>query len=160
MKKLLSALTVLTLVMGISATSIKAADIDQGSANQSGKTSVSTKVDPTYIVTIPEDCNIPQGTKNTPLYLVVTGNPQPDAVIKVDITKTDLTNKGNESYKIPYALTYKQMPFTGITYNESQIRTGTTTEFSVDINGDDWNKAFAGDYRATLNFVIQYQAVN
>lgn len=159
MKKLLSGLTVLALMMSVSVTTVKATTIDQDS-DQNGTTNVTTKVDPTYIVTIPEDCNIAQGTENTPMVLSVTGNPQPDATIKVDVTKTELTNKGNANYKLPYALTSNDQAFSEITYNEAQIRSGTTTNLSVDITKANWDKAYAGDYQAMLTFTIAYNGGN
>lgn len=156
MKKLISALTVLTLMMSVSVTVVKATEIDQESSEQSGKTNVSTKVDPTYIVTIPENCNITQGAETTLMSLSVQGNPQPDATIEVDVTKTELVNKSNENYKIPYALTSQQSLFSKISYSEAEIRNGTTTDLLIEITKDTWEQAYAGDYQATLDFTIEY----
>lgn len=157
MKKIVS---MIMMVLLISPVAIQAKEIDQESTNKTEDTKVTTSVDSTYLVVIPEDCKITKGTLNTTMELAVEGNPTPDASIQVDVAATELCNQGNKEYKIPYQLTSEGKEFNKITYSESEIRTGTKTPLSIDITKEAWDNAFAGDYSATLTFAIQYLEAN
>ena len=86
---------------------------------------------------------------------VTTAQIHPDKCIKVTLT-TDgkLENKIDSTKVIPYAIKDGQgNVFTSATY----LTEGEKTVLSIHITSDDWNAAYAGEYKDTVTFTVSYE---
>lgn len=157
MKKLLSTLTVLTLAMGISATGIKAAEIDQNGDTKSTDIEITTAIDPSYVVVIPESTNIDFKEENTALGTVeatwVQIDPDKKVVVTADAGK--LQNIKDINKTIPYRLLKGEDKFQSMDI----LAAGDKADLSVAISEADWNKAYAGRYKGIITFILSYEDI-
>lgn len=116
---------------------------------------ISTSIDPTYTVTIPEETEIEFNVTETDFGAITLTSAlvNPGYYVKVAVTPNALANDADETKTIPYTVTDASGDeFTSAEY----IAAGDTTALKIAITEDDWNAAFAGDYSGTVIFNISY----
>ena len=134
-----------------------AADATSGVTNPtSGKTNITTNIQPSYTVDIPADTAIDFNTKDkifeTELGLS-KAQLNPGYKVKVTATVNPLKNKKDSSKTIPFALHKADgTAFTSATFADTIEK----VQLRVHITEDAWNKAPAGDYEGSVTFTITY----
>ncbi|MGN0442589.1 MAG: hypothetical protein ACI4FO_07775 [Acutalibacteraceae bacterium] len=154
MKKILAALLSISILASVSVTAF-AAEINQDSDPKTADAEITTSIAPTYTVTIPADVTVEFNAETTDFgeIKVTSAQIDPDKCIKVALTSDgELNNAVDETKVIPYTVTAGNTAFTSETY----LATGDSTELTINITQDDWNKAYAGDYSDTVTFEVSY----
>lgn len=154
MKKILAALLSISMVASVSVTAF-AAEITQDSDPKTATAEITTSIAPTYTVTIPADVTVEFNAETTDFgeIKVTSAQIDPDKCIKVALTYDgELNNAVDETKVIPYTVTAGNTAFTSETY----LATGDSTELTINITQDDWNKAYAGNYSDTVTFEVSY----
>lgn len=157
MKKLI-ALT-LTLSLSLSVTAL-AAEISQDSDPQEVKTEITTSIEPTYTVTIPENVTVDFNENITDFGAIklTAAQLEPDCAVRVKLDAGgELKNAADENKTIPYAIRVKDTDeeFTSAEY----LTAGASTALTIEITQEAWDAAYAGDYSDTVTFTITYGAV-
>ena len=123
---------------------------------QEKSTTLTTDVESEYILTIPKDTQIPFGAEETGIGSVkVTGNVKPAETVKVDVETGNFISQDNPQDTIALTLINKNdnSEFRTSIWNEKEMRDETKEiPLAVQVKGEDWNKAYAGTYQATLTF--------
>lgn len=154
MKKLLAALLSIALLASVSATAF-AAEITEKSEPQSADATITTSIAPTYTVTIPADVTVKFNALTTDFgeIEVTAAQIEPDKCIQVALTTDgELNNTADGTKVIPYTVNADGATFTSATY----LATGDSTELTINITQDNWNKAYAGSYSDTVTFEVSY----
>ena len=151
MKKLISSIICLLLVMVLSVTAF--ADNSTG-----GDADITTSIAPTYTVTIPADVNVQFTATETAFGTIEVTASQihPDKQIRVTLTTDgELNNTIDTTKVIPYVI--KDASGAGFT-TATYLTEGDKTVLSIHITADDWNAAYAGDYTDTVTFTVSYES--
>ncbi len=145
MKKVLSIVLCLGLILSLSLTAL--------AADQS--TNITTKVEPTYTVTIPADTAVPFGSVDTDFGAVTLSeaNLENGYVVEVTAAAGEFKNKANAADKIAYAVISEGTAFTGAVFSAE----GETAELDIHIEKSAWDAAKAGEYEATVTFTVEYK---
>lgn len=153
-KKVLSLLLAAALVLPVMSMSVNAATIDQDSASKSEETTITTEIQPTYSVTIPEDTEIPFNETETDFNRVELKSAQLEVgkSVKVSVQTGALANTDDETKTIPYTVMAGEAKFTGAEYTTA----GQGTDLTLVVDQDDWDSAYAGTYEGTVTFTISY----
>lgn len=135
-----------------------AADINQGSNPKTVEATLTTTVAPTYTVTIPANINITFNVTSTDFGKIELTKAQldPGHVVRVSAQTAVLKNTADETKTIPYALNTNGGAFAAAEYTAA----GQSTALTLDITQDDWNKAYAGQYKGTVTFTVEYISQN
>lgn len=117
-------------------------------------TAISATVPSTYQLSIPAKTSIPFNATSTPLQgnLKVVGNVSNGQSVEVSVTAKYFENKPEKS-TLPYKLMTGNDEFITKTWDETQLRDGSTTiPLRIQIALADWNKAQAGEYSGIIIF--------
>ena len=149
MKKLFALILTVCLLASMSVTAFAA-------NTTGGEADITTRIEPTYTVTIPADVNVAFNATETAFGAIEVEAAQihPDKCIKVALASDGkLENSIDATKVIPYAIKDSTgAAFTSATY----LTEGDKTELSIHITADDWNAAYAGDYSDTVTFTVSY----
>lgn len=154
MKKLISALLLISLLASASVTAF-AADINQDSDPKKVNAEITASITPTYTVSIPANVNVAFSAQSTDFgsIKVTAAQIDPDKCIKVALTTDgELNNAVDATKVIPYTVKAGNTEFTSATY----LKTGDKTDLTINITQDDWNDAYAGAYSDTVTFEVSY----
>lgn len=153
MKKILSFVLAAMMVTAISTTAF-AAELNQGSDPKTQDTKITTSIAPTYVVTIPADAKIDFNAASTTLGTVNATHMQiePDKKVTVTAAAGKLENQTDTTKTIEYKLMNGETEFTSM----DLIDTEKKADLAIAIAEDDWNTAYAGDYKGTITFTISY----
>ena len=162
MKKLIASILTLSLLAAMSATAF-AAEIDQDDTPQSSQAVITTSIDPTYLVSIPENTAVPFNATETSFgsIEVIKAQIEPDKQIRVSLTADTadgalaLVNQEDETKTIPYTVNDAN----GVFSSEVYAKDGDKTDLTIHITQDDWNKAAAGSYEDRVIFTVSYEAI-
>ncbi|HIZ22503.1 MAG TPA: hypothetical protein IAA21_06870 [Candidatus Blautia faecigallinarum] len=109
-----------------------------------------------YTLTIPMDMDIPFGAEETNIGSVkVTGNVKPAETVEVDVEIGNFISQDNPQDTIALTLINKNdnSEFGTSIWNEKEMRDETKEiPLAVQVKEEDWAKAYAGTYQATLTF--------
>lgn len=153
MKKFIAVLMAVCLMATMSVIAF-AADIDQDTIVKSQDVKIGANIPATYVVSIPADFNITFNAESSDFGKIELKEAQIEVnkAVEVSLTKGDLKNEADETKKIPYKITDGTNEFTKVQY----LTDGDKTDLKIDIKADDWAAAYAGVYKATLTFAIDY----
>ena len=153
-KKLLSCLLAAAMTFSAASMGVSAATIHQDSDPQSAVTQITTQVPMSYTVTIPEDTTIAFEDTETDFGSVGLTAAQLEAGKSVTVTVQagSLVNTDDPAKTIPYTVMAGEEEFTGAEYTAA----GQSTDLTLAVAQDDWNKAYAGSYQGTVTFTIAY----
>lgn len=154
MKKLI--MTLVTCFMVLAATiPTFASELDQDSNPSSQDVQITLSIAPTYIVSIPADTTIAFNETSTHMGSIQASHMQiePDKNVVVSATTGKLENNKDKSKTIPYKLMSDTTAFSSI----HLIDTIEKADLSIAIMENDWNKAFAGNYKGIITFMISYE---
>ncbi|MEG2507450.1 MAG: hypothetical protein RSA93_07225 [Longicatena sp.] len=153
MKKIITAILAISMVAAMSTIAF-AAELNQGSDPKTQDSEITTSIAPTYVVTIPADAKINFNAGSTVLGTIQASHMQiePDKQVVVAAKAGELENQIDKEKSIPYKLTSGDGEFLSI----ALIDTVKKADLSVAITADDWNKAYAGNYKGTITFTISY----
>lgn len=157
MKKWIAMLLTLALALALSVTAF-AAEIDQDSDPQEADVKVTTSIEPTYTVTIPEDVQVEFNATSTQFGTVELTDAQldPEYVVTVTLSASgELKNEADETKTIAYAVNSQGEAFSSAEYQDE----GDSTDLTIDITQAAWNAAYAGDYSDIVTFTISYGEV-
>lgn len=157
MKKILACVLALVMVLSLSATAF-AAEIDEGSTDPTGSTSVSYTVNPTYTVTIPasvtlgdtvtvsaSDVVVPKGKQ---VVVKLTGTSETDSTFKLR------TVEGAElTYTVKNDSTDVAIGTTILAVNPTDTTNGSTTLTFVAPT----SITYAGSYSGTVTFTVSVE---
>lgn len=156
------------MALAISAMSISAfaapepTKINQDSDPQSATAEITTKIEPTYIVTIPADTKVAFNALSTDFGSVelTQARLNPGKVVRVHLDSDyKLKNKADESRTIPYDIvSTDDVGTTGsLKKFDAQLEfEGDDCPLTIKITQDDWNAAYAGEYSDTVTFNVEY----
>ena len=124
--------------------------------------SISTHIDPTYQVSIPENTTVAFNAQTTDFGTVelLKAQLEPDAVVRASVTSNGALKNGIDETKVlPYTLSAKNDDFSAddindLTYDLEKM--GDKLDISINITEEDWNKAYSGDYSDTVTFNFSY----
>lgn len=152
MKKILSFVLAAIMVTALSTTAF-AAELNQDDP-KTQDTEITTSIAPTYVVTIPADAKIEFNATSTVLGTVKASHMQiePDKMVVVNATAGKLENQIEKAKTIAYKLMNGDAEFTSINLTDTEKK----ADLKISIAEDDWNKAYAGDYKGTITFTISY----
>lgn len=159
MKKLVSFALMLALSAALSATAFAAEtskEITDKSDPQAADVTVTTKIAPTYTVTIPANTTVNFNAENTSFGKITLTKAQLDPGKKVEVALSasgKLKNKAASKETLAYKILNGTTAFTSATYEKA----GDSTALTIHIAQEDWNKAYAGNYADTVTFTISYQ---
>lgn len=155
MKKLLSALLTLTLMLAACAPVGAAAP-----PIQTGNTTLTTTVGEAFEISIPDSLDIPYRASSTSL----TG---------IKLSKANLTSGAKVRVTLPAANTYKLVNTANSSEIDYSVNSGgsqftggdltnvnDTISLTVDITQDEWDQAMSGVHTGTLSFSASYVAPN
>ena len=157
MKKWIAMLLTLALALSLSVTAF-AAEIDQDSDPQEADVKVTTSIEPTYTVTIPEDVQVKFNATSTKFGTIKLAAAQidPGYAIKVTLTASGtLKNEVDATKTIAYAVNSQGEAFESAKYQNQ----GDSTDLTIDITQVAWDAAYAGNYSDTVKFTISYEKV-
>ena len=156
MKKFIALTLVSALALSVSVTAF-AAQINQDTPEPKKTDAViKTSIAPTYTVTIPADVTVEFNAETTTFGQIKLDSAQiePDKCIKVSLTTDgELNNKVDKAKVIPYTVKSGENSFTSANY----LSAGDSTDLTINIATDDWNKAYAGEYTDTVTFEVSYE---
>jgi len=122
-----------------------------------GKADITTRIEPTYTVTIPADVTVRFNDVKTCFGAieVVDAQIHPDKCIKVCLASDGKLENGIDASKVlPYAIKDRRgNTFTSAVY----LTEGDKTELFIHITPDDWKAAYAGEYSDTVTFTVSYE---
>lgn len=153
-KKLASLLTAgALLAITCAGLSASAAELDMDTP--SGSTVIRTSCEPSYVVEIPADTQIPFGSIDTQIGQVRARIMKIEAnkavYVAVDsANKYALADDQGKADAIPYALTGAE----SIIFDE--VNDPSVFPLSVNVTQQDWDAAHAGSYADTLTFTVSY----
>lgn len=165
MKKLLTIMLALVMVLSLSVTAL-AADITQDSDPKTGNTTVTFNVDPTYTVTIPATVELEKKTAadETVTYekdLTVSAEnvrllegKQIQVTLTSDFTLTNDTQNGGAATNLPYTVTVGDSATPIVTDGVVATFGTSTTEQTSVLHFAAANPTYAGDYSDTVTFTI------
>lgn len=123
---------------------------------QEKSTTLTTAVESEYILTIPRDMEIAFGAEETGIGSVkVTGNVKPGETVQVDADAGSFISQEDPQDTIALTLTdkSKDITFQSSVWNEQDMRSETKEiPLAVRVEKADWDKAYAGTYKAILTF--------
>lgn len=158
MKKLITLALALVMTASISVPAF-AATVDQNDTNPKDENvTVTTSIDPTYIVTIPGDTTVAYDDNNATStdFGTITAdnvrlNPLKKIVVSVDADLT-MKNADDNTKTIPYTITSG-----GNTFNSVDLfTTGDSAVLKIDITSEAWSAAYAGNYSDVVKFTVAY----
>lgn len=155
MKKLLAAISAVSLLASVSVTAFAAEITQDTPAPKKSDAVITTSIAPTYTVTIPADVTVNFNAETTKFGSIEVTADQidPDKCIKVALTTDgELNNEVDSEKVIPYTVTAGGNVFTSATY----LAVGDKTELTINITADDWHKAYAGEYSDKVTFEVSY----
>jgi len=129
--------------------------VDQNSVSKTADVTLTTSIAPTYTVTIPASVNVAFNAESTSFGSIKVDAAQiePNKCIKVSLTTDgELNNQIDSTKIIPYTVKAGNDIFTSATY----LASGDKTDLTINISKDDWNKAYAGEYKDTVTFEVAY----
>lgn len=159
MKKLLTVVLTLAMVLSLSVTAF-AADINQDIDPKTGSTNVTFNVDPTYTVTIPATVELVKTGTDTITYekdMTITAAAGVRLLegqsIQVTLTSDfNLETAASSTYKLPYTVTVggSTIQNNGVvaTFGTNTAEQSSTLHFAAN------NPTYAGDYSDTVTFTI------
>lgn len=157
MKKFLTMLSALMLSAAVSTTAF-AAEFNQNSDPKKAQATISTNIQPAYMVTIPEDVEVSFNAVSTDFGSIeLTAaqiNPNYAVEVSLDASGT-LKNQADVSKTIAYTVKDQNGEFTSAQYDAA----GESSKLTVTITQDAWNAAYAGSYSDTVTFTVSYTAV-
>ena len=165
MKKLLTIMLALVMVLSLSVTAL-AADITQDSDPKTGNTTVTFNVDPTYTVTIPATVELEKKTAadETVTYekdLTVSAEnvrllegKQIQVTLTSDFTLTNDTQNGGAATNLSYTVTVGDSATPIVTDGVVATFGTSTTEQTSVLHFAAANPTYAGDYSDTVTFTI------
>ena len=126
-----------------------------------GKTTITTKIEETYTITIPADTAIAFDAESTAIGDIglATANLAPGhqvtftAAALSDAGVGALTNSADAAVKLPYTL-----KIDGAASNTVSFTTAATKPMTADITKAAWAAAPAGEYSDTITFTVTYEA--
>lgn len=154
MKKFIASVLAVCAAASLTVTAF-AASIAQDSDPKASDVTISASVAPTYTVTIPANVTVPFNAESTAFGSIQVDAAQiePDKCIQVSLTTDgELNNQIDETKVIPYTVQAGDAVFTSATY----LATGDRTDLTIRIAQDDWDRAYAGEYRDTVTFEVSY----
>lgn len=157
MKKWIALLLTLALALSLSVTAF-AAEINQDSDPQEAEVKVTTSIEPTYTVTIPEDVQVTFNETSTKFGTIELTGAQLDPEYAVTVTLTasgTLKNEADQTKTIAYAVNSDDGAFESAAYQKE----GESTDLTIDITQEAWDAAYAGDYSDIVTFTISYDKV-
>lgn len=159
MKKLTAFSLVLALSAALSTTALAAETsnaITDKSNPKTANVTVTTKIAPTYTVTIPANTTVNFNAVDTSFGEIKLTTAQLDPGKKVEVALTasgTLKNSKDDSKTLAYEIQTAGQKFAYATYTTTDDRTALT----IHIAKADWNAAYAGDYADTVTFTISYE---
>lgn len=157
MKKILASVLALTMLASVSTTAY-AAQVNQNTEDKTVDSVITTSIEPTYTITIPEDVSVAFNAQSTEFGAVTLDDAQidPGYAVQVDLTASGtLKNAADETKTIAYTVNSVDGVFTSAQYDAA----GEATSLTIDITQDAWNTAYAGDYSDTVTFTVSYVEV-
>ena len=157
MKKWIAMLLTLTLALSLSVTAF-AAEINQDSDPKKADVKVTTSIEPTYTVTIPEDVQVTFNETSTQFGAIelTAAKLDPEYAVTVTLTASGtLKNEADKTKTIAYAVNSKDGAFSSAEYQNK----GDRTVLTIDITQAAWDAAYAGEYSDTVTFTISYGKV-
>lgn len=154
MKKIFAFVISAALLASLSVTAF-AETVDQDSESKTSDVTLTTSIAPTYTVTIPANVDVTFNAESTSFGSIKVDAAQiePDKCIKVSLTTDgELNNQIDSTKTIPYTVKAGDNIFTSATY----LASGDKTDLTINISVDDWNKAYAGEYKDTVTFEVAY----
>lgn len=155
MKKMISAILALSLA-STTATSVCAINVTQdNSLPQNVDTTITTTIEPSYIVEIPDSVSIPFNSNTTSLGTIKATKLQiePNKTISVSAKAGSLLNQVDKTSMIPYKIMNGDAEFSSIVLADLNTKAGLT----VDVTSAAWNSAPAGNYSGTITFTVSYK---
>lgn len=157
MKKWIALFLTLTMTLSLSVTAF-AAEINQDSDPQEAEVKVTTSIEPTYTVTIPEDVEVTFNETSTDFGTIELTDAQLDPEYAVTVTLSasgTLKNQADKTKTIAYAVNSEDGAFSSAKYQNK----GDSTALTIDITQAAWDAAYAGDYSDIVTFTISYDKV-
>ena len=157
MKKWIAMLLTLALALSLSVTAF-AAEINQDSDPKKADVKVTTSIEPTYTVTIPEDVQVTFNETSTQFGAIelTAAKLDPEYAVTVTLTASGtLKNEADQTKTIAYAVNSQGEAFSSGEYQNE----GDSTDLTIDITQEAWDAAYAGDYSDTVTFTISYGKV-
>ncbi len=154
MKRIFAFVISAALLASLSVTAF-AETVDQDSESKTSDVTLTTSIAPTYTVTIPANVDVTFNAESTSFGSIKVDAAQiePDKCIKVSLTTDgELNNQIDSTKTIPYTVKAGDNIFTSATY----LASGDKTDLTINISEDDWNKAYAGEYKDTVTFEVAY----
>ena len=150
MKRIISSICAVTMLSALA--------VPFSASAESKGAVISTEIQPTYLVTIPADLNVVQNQEQTPFGAIKLEQAQiePNKCIKVTLLSDGLLKHEQDATKT-LAYTVNQEDGAGTVFTSATYQTsGEKTDLTIGIKKDDWKSAFAGVYRNTVTFKIEY----
>lgn len=159
MKKLAAFTLALALSAALTTTAFAAEtsnEITDKSNPQTANVTVTTKIAPTYTVTIPANTTVKFNDENTSFGEIKLTAAQLDPGKSVEVALSasgTLKNAADTNKTLAYKIMSGETEFTSANYEKA----GESTALTIHIAQKDWNGAFAGDYTDTVTFTISYK---
>lgn len=154
MKKLLSIILAAGLLASISTTAF-ASEINQDTTSKTADVKITTNIDPTYVVTIPESTAINFNATSTALGTVKATSMQIEANKKIVVLASAdaFKNTSDASKTIAYKLMNGSAEFSSIDI----LTTADKADLTVAIDKSAWDSAYAGAYSGVITFTLSYE---
>ncbi len=160
MKKLLASILALTLAaaMAVPAFATSTTVDEEDGSPATAEAVIKTSIAPTYTVSIPENTTVAFNATETSFgsIEVTAAQINPDMQISVSVpTGNELINQTDNTKTLPYTIEDANGEFTSAAY----LAAGDKTDLTINIEQDDWNSAYAGDYEDEVIFTITYEEI-
>ena len=158
MKKLITLALALVMTASISVPAFAATVSQNDGSPKSENVTVSTSIDPTYIVTIPGDTTVAYDDNkatSTDFGAITAVNVRLNPLKKIVVSAAaDLTmkNADDNTKTIPYTITSGGNAFNSV----DLFATGDSAALKIDITAAAWSAAYAGSYSDIVTFTVAY----
>lgn len=157
MKKYFAGLLAAVFCIAMTASAF-ASEIRPGGSGK-GNTELTYSQVASYTVVIPEKAEIIFDKEESPIGSIEYqyGNLERDSYVTVTLAgQTPLVCQENTDCTIDYEIWNGQGIFESVRYDED-TPAGTRTDLTASISREEWERAKAGNYAATLTFMISYR---
>lgn len=154
MKKWIALFLTLALTLSLPVTAF-AAEINQDSDPKTADATVTTSIEPTYIVTIPGNVQVEFNATSTKFGAIELAAAQiaPGYAVKVTLSASGkLKNEADQTKTIAYTVNSEDGAFSSKEYQNK----GDSTDLTIDITQAAWDSAYAGNYSDTVTFTVSY----
>ena len=153
MKKIICLTAVVLALLG-SGNKVLAANLNSRAGEEKTDSIITMSIAPTYTISIPAGVDIKYKDTSTELGTIraTTMKIEPNKMVKVSAQAKSIENLKDTTKVVPYELKSDGSLWTETSF----VDTNKAEKLTIDIKEVDWDKAYAGNYKGVITFLVSY----